>query len=193
MRHSAKEDIEKVFRQLIDHKSIDKIRVTEVCDLCGINRQTFYNHFPGLLDIFKGIFSRELFKEIDENRTLETWHGGFLATMNYLKANASMMLNVYQSSYRMEVSDFFTEVSSHLMKNVMDECLVIKNIELNEADCKFIINFYRYVFNGLMMDWVGDGMKEEPGVLLKKLQVMLDGSIVPSIEAFADRERHLWL
>lgn len=193
MRHSAKDDIEKVFRQVIDHKSIDKVRVTEVCDLCSINRQTFYNHFTGLLDIFKGIFKRELLQVIDNQRTLETWHGGFLATMDYLKANTSMMLHVYQSSYRLEVSDFFTEVSSELMGNVMDQCLVRKNIELDPEDSKFIINFYRYVFNGLMMDWVNDGMKEEPEVLLRKLQIMLDGSIIPSIEAFADRERHLWL
>ncbi len=193
MRHSAKDDIEKVFRQVICHKSIDKIRVTEICDLCRINRQTFYNHYPGLVDIFKVIFRRELFKEIDDNRTLETWHGGFLATLHYLKTNAGMMLHVYESSYRLEVSDFFTEVSSELMENVMKECLSRKKLELDKEDCKFIINFYRYVFVGLMMDWVNEGMKEEPEVLLKKLKVMLDGSINPSIESFADRERHLWL
>ena len=193
MRYNAKSVINVTFKELIAHKSIDKITVTEICEISGINRQTFYNHYAGLFDIFKYLFKKELFSDIDQDRTLDTWHGGFLATLHYLKRNSDMMMHVYDSTYRSEANAYFNELSSELMRNVMKECMMRKQITLEAGDTRFIVNFYRHVFNGLMMDWVNEGMKDEPEILLRRLQVMLDGSIIRYIEIFADKEKHHWL
>ncbi len=192
MRHSAKVIIVNTFRQLIQIKSIDKITVTEICEIAEINRQTFYNHFTDLFDIFKFLFRQEVFNEIDQNRTFETWCGGFLATMNYLKRNSRMVLHVYDSSYRTNANTFFVEITSQLLDTVVDECMANLSVDLFEQDCRFIVNFYRHVFTGLMMDWVNEGMKESPEELLKKLQIMISGSITRSVEAFAEEEKRLW-
>ncbi|MPM64330.1 hypothetical protein SDC9_111216 [bioreactor metagenome] len=61
-------------------------------------------------------------------------------------------------------------------------------VKLQEKDRDFIVNFYRHVFNGLMMDWVCDGMKEEPKVILDKLLLMITGSISRSVDAFIKYE-----
>ena len=61
-------------------------------------------------------------------------------------------------------------------------------VKLNEKDKKFIINFYRHVFNGLMTDWVSEGMEEEPEIILKKLLNMITGSIPRSVATFVKEE-----
>ncbi|MDO9491441.1 TetR/AcrR family transcriptional regulator, partial [Acetobacterium sp.] len=42
MKHHAKEAIIASFKELVSRKSIDRVTVKEICDHCGVNRQTFY-------------------------------------------------------------------------------------------------------------------------------------------------------
>jgi probable dihydroxyacetone kinase regulator len=188
MKQSAKDTIINSFKELLSKKSIDKVTVKEICEHCNVNRQTFYNHFTDIMDIFKFIFYKELSTEIAQNRTFETWGGGFLATMNYLKKNSKMIQHVYNSSYRSEAVTYFTSLSIRLLDNVVEECVGKMGVKLQEKDQKFIVNFYRHVFNGLMIDWVSEGMKDEPEIILKKLLIMISGSIPRSVESFVKEE-----
>lgn len=189
MKQNTKDAIIESFKLLLEKKSIDKITVKEICELCQVNRQTFYNHFTDIMDIFKYIFYIEISKEIAQNRTFETWSGGFLATMNYLKSNSKMIKHVYNSSYRTEANIYFSSLSVRLLENVVEECSGNMGLQLKDMDQKFIINFYRHIFNGLMIDWVNDGMKEEPENILNKLLIMITGSIPRSISAFVQGNR----
>lgn len=184
MKQNAKAAIIESFKQLLSKKSIDKITVKEICEHCGVNRQSFYNHFTDIVDVFKSVFFGELLVEIAQNRTFETWGGGFLTTMNYLKKNSRIVLHVYHSSYWPEANSCFTNFSKGLLDGVVDECAEKLGVKLKEKDHRFIVNFYRRVFNGLMIDWISEGMEEDPEIILKKLLIMVRGSIPRSVEAF---------
>lgn len=188
MRQNAKSAIVDSFKQLLNKKSIDKITVKGICEHCDVNRQTFYNHFTDIMDVFKFIFFEELSIEIAQNRTFETWGGGFLATMNYLKKNSKMILHVFNSSYWPEANTYITDLSNRLLDDVVEECVEKMGVKLKDKDQKFIVNFYRHVFNGLMIDWISEGMKEEPEIILKKLLIMITGSIPRSVAAFVKEE-----
>lgn len=184
MKQNTKKAIIESFKQLLNQKSIDKITVKEVCECCEVNRQTFYNHFTDIMGIFKYVFLVELSKEIAENRTVDTWGGGFLATMNYLKNNPRMIQHVYNSAYWSEANTYFTSLSIRLLEDVVEECERKLEVTLKDQDRRFIVNFYRHVFIGLIIDWISEGMKEEPELILKKLLIMITGSISRSVEAF---------
>lgn len=188
MKHNAKAMIVKSFKELLNKKSMDKLTVKAVCEHCDVNRQSFYNHFTDLMDVFKFIFFEELSVEIAQNRTFENWGCGFLATLNYLKKNSKMILHVHNSSYWPETTIYLTRLSNRMLESVVDECVEKLGIKLKEKDKKFIVNFYRHVFNGLMLDWVSEGMEENPEVMLKKLLIMISGSIPRSVEAFAKED-----
>lgn len=188
MKHNAKALLSESFKQLLVKKSIDKLTVKGLCEYCGVNRQTFYNHFTDIMDVFKFVFFQELSIEIAQNRTFETWGGGFMATMNYLKKNSKMILHVYNSSYWPETNIYLTGLSYRLLDCVVDECVEKLGVKLKDKDKKFIINFYIHVFNGLMIDWVSEGMKEEPESILERLLIMISGSIPRSVAAFIEEE-----
>jgi hypothetical protein len=76
-----------------------------------------------------------------------------------------------------------------LLDDVVDECGQKMEVKLKDKDQKFIVNFYIHVFNGLMIDWISQGMKEEPEIILKKLLVMITGSIPRSVAAFVEKEK----
>lgn len=189
MKHNAKAAIIDSFKELLTKKSIDKITVKAVCEHCNVNRQTFYNYFTDIMDVFKHIFYEELRVEIAQNRTFENWSGGFLATMNYTKKNTKMILHVYNSSYWPETNNYLTHLSNRLLEDVVDECGEKLGAKLKDKDKKFIVNFYRHVFNGMMIDWVSEGMEEDPEVILKKLLIMISGSIPRSVAAFINEDK----
>lgn len=189
MTQRAKAAIIKSFKELLTKQSIDKETVKEVCQHCNVNRQTFYYYFTDIMDIFKYVFFNELSRDIAQNRTFETWEGGFLATMNYLKNNTKMVLHVYYSSYWPEANAFFSTLSDKLMLDVVDECIENLGVVISEKNKYFIINFYRRVFNGLFVDWVNEGMEDEPQIMLEKLLLMISGSIPRSVMAFVEFEK----
>jgi probable dihydroxyacetone kinase regulator len=188
MKQPAKSAIINSFKEIVDKKSIDKITVKEICMHCDVNRQTFYYHFKHIMDILKYIIFEELSAEIAQNKTFENWEGGFLSTLSYLKKNSNLVLNVYHSSYWPEARLLFADFSKKLLYNVLKECANNMGVKLKEENQQFIVNFYRHVFNGLMLDWVSEGMKEEPKIILKKLLLMITGSIPRSVAAFVKYE-----
>lgn len=188
MKQHAKTAIINSFKDLLNKKSIDKVTVKEICKQCDVNRQTFYYYFTDIMDIFKFIICEELSAEIAQNRTFETWEGGFLATMNYLKKNSKMIFNIYYSSYWPEANMYFANLSSKLLKAVIEECCDKIGVKLKDKDQIFIVNFYRHVFNGLMIAWASEGMEEEPQIILRKLLIMITGSIPRSVAAFVNEE-----
>ena len=48
-------------RELMKYKSIDKIRVTEICKAAGIERPTFYYHFKDKYDLVAWMFFQEAY------------------------------------------------------------------------------------------------------------------------------------
>lgn len=188
MKKSAKAAIIDSFKELLNKQSMDKITVKEICEHCGVNRQTFYYYYTDIMNIFKCIVFDELSKDIAQNRTLDTWEGGFLATMNYLERNSKMILHIYHSSYWPEAEIYFTNLSEKLLYDVVEECVDKMGVKLKEKDQMFIVHFYRHVFNGLMLDWISEGMEDSPQVILSKLLIMISGSIPRSIAAFVESD-----
>ena len=189
MPQRAKAAIIRSFKELLNKQSIDKITVKEICQHCGVNRQTFYYYFTDIFDIFKYVVFKEMSRDIAQNRTFETWEGGFLATMYYLKNNSKMIFHVYHSSFWPEAEVFFAGLSNKLMLDVVDECIEKMGVSISEKNKNFIINFYRRVFNGLYVDWMNEGMEDDPKTMLQKLLLMISGSIPRSVAAFVEYEK----
>lgn len=188
MKQYAKIAIINSFKELLNQYSMDKITVKKVCEYCDVNRQTFYYYYDDIMDIFKFVIFEEISMEIAQNRTLDTWEGGFLATMNYLKRNSKMIFHIYKSSYWPEANSYFIRLSNKLLNSVVEECVNKIGVKLENKDQVFIVNFYRHVFNGLMIDWISEGMVESPKTILRKLLLMITGSIPRSVEAFVKDE-----
>lgn len=67
--------------------------------------------------------------------------------------------------------------------NVVEEKAEETNI--SEEDRRFIADFYKYSFVGIMLDWIKQGMKDDYVDLAKKISITIHGSLTNSIENFA--------
>ena len=67
MRRNARTALMDSFKDLLMMKSMDRITVKEICEHCNVNRQTFYNYFINIMDIFKTMLYEDLSAEIGQN------------------------------------------------------------------------------------------------------------------------------
>ena len=51
--------IEQAAKEILSKKPISKIKISEITDACGVNRQTFYYHFDDIYDLLKYLFTTE--------------------------------------------------------------------------------------------------------------------------------------
>lgn len=67
--------------------------------------------------------------------------------------------------------------------NVVEE--KAEKTSISEEDRRFIADFYKYSFVGIMLDWIKQGMKDDYVDLAKKISITIHGSLTNSIENFA--------
>ena len=56
-----------------------------------------------------------------------------------------------------------------------------------DGDKRFIADFYKYGFVGIMLDWIDKGMQEDYHKIVMMMGTALDGNIARSIENFKQK------
>ena len=62
-------------------------------------------------------------------------------------------------------------------------------MQVLEADKRFIAKVYGYVFVGLMLEWIGNDMKEDPVELVDRLALVIKGDVTSALERFRTDRR----
>ena len=56
------------------------------------------------------------------------------------------------------------------------EITVYTSMIVREDDKAFIANFYKYGFVGLVLEWIDEGMKEDPKLIIERLNSLIQGT-----------------
>ena len=179
MSEITKKALAQALKELLSKKELSKITIKNITDYCGVNRQTFYYHFKDVYDLIEWIYTSEVIDEIKDDDTYESWQQGFLFIFNYILKNKNFVLNTYNSISREFVMMFLYKQTSRLLINVIEE--KARNVNIKNENKKFIADFYKYGFVGIIQDWITGGMKENPENVIKKLNLILEGNFEKAI------------
>lgn len=167
MSQTTKNAMAKALMTLLEKKTLDKITVKEIVDLCGVNRQTFYYHFQDVYALLEWIFVTEAENIISDKQSIETWKEDFLAIFQYLQQNKPLILNTYRSIGRESLEQYlYKAVYGFIYAVVRKEA---ENKQIPQEDVEFFADFYKYAFVGLVLDWVRGGMKEPPTEIVARV------------------------
>ena len=159
-------------------KELDKITITDITNDCGINRQTFYYHFKDIYDLLEWIYKNEVIDEIDNKD--EEWQQRFLYIFKYVLKNKEFVKNTYNSISREYLLRFIYMQTNKLLIDFIDKESEGMNIKVE--DKKFMADFYKYGFVGILQKWIEDGMKEEPEGIIRKLNSIIEGDFKKALE-----------
>lgn len=182
MSQITKKAIEASLKNLLLKKPFDKITINDIAEDCGISRMTFYYHFKDIYDLVEWACEEDAKKILEGKDDYKTWTQGFLNLFEEVLKNKPFILNVYRSVGREQVENYLYKIVYDLLLNVIEE--KAQGMTVRDEDKEFIADFYKYAFVGLMLDWVKNGMKEDPHKIVKKVEFLLSGSLSVSLERF---------
>ena len=168
------------FKDLLSEKPINKITINDITEDCGVNRATFYYHFKDIYDLIEWSCEEDSRKAANGNTTYDTWEQGFLNIFHAVEKNKPFILNVYRHVSQEQIIQYLYRVVYQLIINVVEECA--QGMSVREEDKKFIADFYKYAFVGMMLDWIRKDMKPSPEKMIFRLSNLIEGDIIRMLE-----------
>ena len=182
MSQVTKRALEQSLKNLLLKKPLTKITVGDIADDCGINRMTFYYHFKDIYDLVEWSCLEDAKRALDEKKTYDTWQQGLLQIFEAVQENKPFILNVYRCVHREQVEKYLQPLVDRLVLGVIDE--EADGMAVRDEDKQFIAQIYSYIFIGLMLDWIKDGMRDDPQPIVDKLTKLIKGSMAEALSRF---------
>lgn len=182
MSQTTKRALEASLKNLMLQKPLDKITINDIAEDCGISRMTFYYHFKDIYDLVEWSCVEDASKALEGKKTYDTWQQGFLQILEAVIANKPFILNVYHSVSREQVEIYLYKLTYDLLIGVVEEKSV--GMSVREEDKRFIADFYKFAFVGLILDWVRNGMKDDPQLLTDRLASLVRGNITSALNHY---------
>lgn len=179
MSNITKRALEASLKNLLLQKPLNKITVGDIANDCGINRMTFYYHFKDIYDLIEWSCVEDATKALEGKKTYDTWQEGFLNIFNAVLDNKPFIMNVYRSVSREQIEIYLYKLTYNLLIDVVNEKSV--GMAVSDEDKKFIADFYKYAFVGIMLNWIRNNMKEEPKQIVDRLSVLINGNITRTL------------
>ena len=175
----TKKAIAAALKQVCREKPFDKISIADITAVCGLNRQTFYYHFKDIYDLVEWSCIEDASQALQGKKTYDTWQEGLQQIFEAVLENKPFILNVYRSVKREQVESYLYSLTYQLIEGVVEE--QSENLRVTEEQKKFIADFYKYSFVGVMLDWIKRGMKEAPEEIANMVCVTMHGNIGNSL------------
>lgn len=132
-------------REIMKHKSIDKIRVTEICKAADIERPTFYYHFKDKYDLVAWMFCTDAY---GTNLTSVT---SAAAGMNKMKQDILFYKRAYEDSSQNALWRYMLEYFVRRYTELIKEKL---GTDILDTQLAYSIRFYCMGAVGMTQEWV---------------------------------------
>ena len=182
MPNATKAALEESLKRLLLKKPLDKITITDLTTDCGISRMAFYYHFKDIYDLVEWSCVEDGTKALQGKKTSESWTEGLTQVFEAVLENKPFIMNVYRNVDRERMENYLFKLTYDLIAGVVEE--KSKGLDLSDEDKKFIANFYKYGFVGIMFEWIQAGMKEDIEELVNKMGLTLHNTVTTSIHNF---------
>ncbi len=102
-RKTAKEILAESFREVAEHKSIDKISVKDITENCGYSPATFYRQFSDKYDLIAWNYTRELERILTGlNGSKTEWHSALQRAASFFEERKTYLANLFRHTSGLE-------------------------------------------------------------------------------------------
>ena len=178
MATMTREILSDTLKNLLRKKSLDRITVTELVSVAGVNRQTFYYNFQDIYDLLEWTIDREALIAFEDITDYEKWKTWLVNVFKYFQKNKRMIHNVFQPLARPVIERYlqtcFEPVIDKVIRFYKRKYVETKN--LSEKDLKFIVKTYTLIVIGLVFEWVDNEITEDAEEFIAPYIHLLDKS-----------------
>lgn len=171
--------IRKAFTELLSRKPVENISIKELCDLAGINRGTFYNHYTDIFDLLNQIEDEML---IDFQKALEPLLSSKEKYHNPVEISTEIFQCLKDNSdiCIVTLGDYGDKKFALKLINLgREKCIESYSKYFKQASPKQIEYFYSFASAGcigLLRKWLDDGMTSSANEIAQMAEsIMLYG------------------
>ena len=170
---------------LIKTRTLDQIKIKDITDHCGFNRQTFYYHFHDIYDLLEWIVRQELEIILTSKSEFKNWHEVIKHIFTKMIKNKSLYRNIYASMNITWVRTLLEDFSQPLVSIVLKS--YAKEVEISSENFSFLVEYYSLIIMSMTLQWLADGMPEDRIKDIEKYLVIMDGSIEWALKKFSTK------
>ena len=167
-------------KQLLTKKSFSKITVTEIVENCGYNRKTFYYYYQDLYAVLTEIFESELEAVLGGVKEHVTWEEGIAQAVQIALQHKRAIYHVYHSMQRETLEKYLYNVAGEVMRRYVERQSA--GIHASQGDKDIIAQFYQSALTEMVLNWIGQGMKEDGLEMITRMGQLFDGNIRASLK-----------
>ena len=173
--------------KLLKEKSIDKITVKDICEMCEINRNTFYYYFSDIYQVLEALLNSETDKSLKEETGQATFYKKKKKKYHLVLEHRKAVYHLYNSKNRdMILKYFYTITENFVEKYVIEEA---KGKNLTSDDIKFVTGFYSNSMIGNTLKWLQEGMQDKQEELIYKISVSYLATIKALIDCIEEEKK----
>ena len=173
----TKETLIQTLMEMLEEMPASKITVRRLCERADISRQALYNHYYGLVDLFRDALEKELERPFEGGDTWQVWYVGFEHALAVFAARRRMLLNLYHSAYKDDLLAIIRRLGRALVFRGISDCAHDMRLVIDRRDQEFMADFYMDCFMGVIDRLFAGGMTASPQWLGGRCHLMLDGHI----------------
>lgn len=158
MANFTKKAIREAFIKLLEQRPLSQITVKDIVEECGINRNSFYYHYQDLPTLIEEIIKEEAEAIIRAYPSVTSVVQCFDAATEFASRRKTAIMHIFRSVNRDVFERNLMLVCEYFVGNYVDTALEKETI--SDDDRKTIVNYYKCVCFGLIIDWLSSGMTE---------------------------------
>lgn len=165
---------------LMAQKSMDKITIAELTNLCNIRRQSFYYHFEDIYDLLRWMIENEAISLLKQQEGALLWKEGLLQLFRYLEENRTVCLCALKSVGRDHLRRFFEADIYAIIHRTIEQ--LTENIGVHSnldsfVDVEMLTHFYVVALAGMIESWLLGEIDRTPEQLIQFVDIILNDQI----------------
>lgn len=165
----TKQSLAQALKQEMKHKQLSKITITELCDVCQINRKTFYYHFEDIYDLLKWTLEQEAVEVVKNFDLVVNTEEALRFVMAYADENKDIINSALDSMGHEEIQRFFYNDLFNVIYGAIEEGEYDLKIVVDPQFKNFLAAFYTEASAGILIEWVKNRMKQDKETVIKSL------------------------
>ena len=155
------------FVKLLDSTPFDRITVKDIVEKCGINRNSFYYHYQDLPALLEEIVREDTEAIIRKYPNVSSIVECYDALTEFVTTRRRAIMHIYRSVNREMFETYLMQVSEYFVRSYVDTALV--NQEIPQEDRQTLIDYYKCVGFGLVIDWLNNGMSADRAKSIRRM------------------------
>ena len=163
----TKKALASALKELMKTVPFSKISVGDICNMCEMNRKSFYYHFKDKYDLINWIYTSEFVVGL-QNKIYDSEWNILEDLCDYFYENRDF----YRKALQIEGQNSFYDYFRDVLKTVFTE--YIKDVFENCENSEFYVTFYSDAFVASIVRWISDKdcMKPQEYIVLLRSCLM---------------------